>query len=73
MVSEFIAYRIDPDLCNGYTLCVRSCSVGAISGERKQMHTITSRCAFAVEFATMCVITMQSWSSEEKRYDYIHN
>ncbi|MGD8881332.1 MAG: NADH-quinone oxidoreductase subunit NuoF, partial [Desulfobacterales bacterium] len=31
-------YEIDQELCNGCGLCVRKCSTGAISGEKKEPH-----------------------------------
>lgn len=33
-------YVVDPDSCNGCTLCVKQCPAGAIRGERKQPHRI---------------------------------
>jgi len=40
-----IAYRINPDTCTGCTLCVAACPENAISGEKKQPHTIdASKC-----------------------------
>lgn len=33
-------YEIDQELCNGCGLCVRQCSTGAISGEKKEPHRI---------------------------------
>ncbi|MDD3468855.1 MAG: NADH-ubiquinone oxidoreductase-F iron-sulfur binding region domain-containing protein [Thermoguttaceae bacterium] len=32
--------EIVPDLCKGCTMCAKKCPVGAITGERKQPHTI---------------------------------
>jgi len=38
-------YEIDRELCNGCGLCVRQCSTGAISGEKKAPHRIDpSKC-----------------------------
>ena len=37
---ELIHYRIDPDKCNGCTLCVKVCPQDAITGERNKAHTI---------------------------------
>ena len=35
-----IKFEINADNCTGCTLCARNCPVNAISGERKQVHTI---------------------------------
>ncbi|MFH2041847.1 MAG: NADH-quinone oxidoreductase subunit NuoF [Acidobacteriota bacterium] len=40
--KELITYRIDPNACTGCMVCVRSCSVKAISGEKKQPHTLNA-------------------------------
>lgn len=33
-------YEIDPEICNGCGLCLKRCSVGAITGEKKNPHKI---------------------------------
>jgi NADP-reducing hydrogenase subunit HndC len=35
-----ITYRIDPEICNGCTLCAQTCPQVCISGEEKKPHTI---------------------------------
>jgi NADH-quinone oxidoreductase subunit F len=35
-------YRIEADACNGCHLCTAACPAGAVSGERKSVHTIDS-------------------------------
>jgi NADH:ubiquinone oxidoreductase subunit F (NADH-binding)/(2Fe-2S) ferredoxin/NAD-dependent dihydropyrimidine dehydrogenase PreA subunit len=37
---ELIQYSIDPVRCEGCLRCLRACPTGAISGEKKQPHTI---------------------------------
>ena len=37
---DLITYRIDPETCNGCTLCARSCPQACIAGENKKLHTI---------------------------------
>jgi NADH:ubiquinone oxidoreductase subunit F (NADH-binding)/(2Fe-2S) ferredoxin/NAD-dependent dihydropyrimidine dehydrogenase PreA subunit len=38
--KPLIRYSILPDKCTGCTLCAKSCPVGCIAGERKQLHVI---------------------------------
>jgi len=37
---ELIQYSIDPEKCEGCMRCLRACPTGAISGEKRQPHTI---------------------------------
>jgi len=37
---ELIQYSIDPEKCEGCLRCLRACPTGAISGEKRQPHTI---------------------------------
>ena len=39
---------IDPELCNGCTRCSKTCAVGAISGDKKEVHQLD------VEVCTKC-------------------
>ena len=37
---ELIQYSIDPERCEGCLRCLRACPTSAISGEKRQLHTI---------------------------------
>jgi NADH-quinone oxidoreductase subunit F len=37
---ELIQYSIDPEKCEGCLRCLRACPTGAISGEKRQPHTL---------------------------------
>jgi NADH-quinone oxidoreductase subunit F len=46
--KPLLTYEIDPDKCVGCTLCTKACPVGAVSGERKELHVIDT------ELCTKC-------------------
>lgn len=51
--KEILTYEIDPELCNGCSVCMRKCSAEAIIGEKKQPHQIIqikcSKCGMCYE------------------------
>ncbi|MCK9151984.1 NADH-ubiquinone oxidoreductase-F iron-sulfur binding region domain-containing protein [Methanobacterium alcaliphilum] len=38
--KEFIQFAIDPQLCDGCMVCLKSCPVGAVSGSKDEVHEI---------------------------------
>ena len=38
--KALITYRVDSDNCTGCGVCLRNCSAGAISGNKKEVHII---------------------------------
>ena len=40
LCTELVTFHIDPEKCNGCTVCARNCPVDAISGEKKKPHVI---------------------------------
>ena len=43
--KEFILYTIDPEICDGCMVCLKSCPVGAITGSKDEVHSIdTEKC-----------------------------
>ncbi len=50
-----VEFAIDPETCNGCGLCLKACESDAISGEKKQLHTIdTLKCVKCGKCFTVC-------------------
>jgi NADP-reducing hydrogenase subunit HndC len=41
--KALVMYSIDPEACTGCLRCIKGCPAGAISGEKKQPHTINEQ------------------------------
>lgn len=58
--SNLLVYKIDPDKCKGCTLCKNVCPVEAITGEKKQPHSIDVKkcihCGTCIEKCTFDAI-----------------
>lgn len=59
--SDLAEIKIDAVLCKGCTLCARKCPTGAISGEKKQAHTIDTtvctKCGICIDACKFKAIT----------------
>jgi NADH-quinone oxidoreductase subunit F len=50
-----VEFYINPEKCNGCGLCLKACESGAISGEKKKLHTIDqSKCVKCGKCFTVC-------------------
>lgn len=54
--KNLIQYRIMPDVCNGCMLCLKSCPTGAVSGLKKEVHSIDQdkciKCGTCIELCS---------------------
>ncbi|MCP4755315.1 MAG: NADH-quinone oxidoreductase subunit NuoF [Proteobacteria bacterium] len=61
--KALITYTVNADVCNGCRLCVKPCPTEAVSGEKKQLHTIDQekciQCGACYEVCKFEAITVE--------------
>jgi NAD-dependent dihydropyrimidine dehydrogenase PreA subunit len=59
---DLITYRIDPEKCNGCTLCAQTCPQACITGANQQPHTIDpnacSRCGACLDVCPVAAVVV---------------
>jgi NADH-quinone oxidoreductase subunit F len=68
--KELIIYHIEPKKCVGCLLCLKSCPVEAISGERKKVHVIDQelciKCGACLEVCPPKVMAVSKYTGKKK-------
>ena len=68
--KDLIVYYIEPDKCVGCLLCLKSCPVDAISGERKKIHLINQelciKCGACLEVCPAKVGAVSKYTGKKR-------
>lgn len=68
--KDLIAYYIEPEKCVGCLLCLKSCPVEAISGERKKVHIIDQelciKCGACFDICPPKVMAVSKYTGKKK-------
>ncbi|MHA2250625.1 MAG: hydrogenase iron-sulfur subunit [Candidatus Kariarchaeaceae archaeon] len=69
VVKKPLTAKIDPELCNGCTRCVKVCPFAAIEGEKKQAHVVIEAactgCGTCAGECPQAAITMPGFTDEQ--------
>jgi Na+-translocating ferredoxin:NAD+ oxidoreductase RNF subunit RnfB len=69
--KALISYYIEPDKCVGCLLCLKSCPVDAISGERKKVHVIDQdlciKCGACFDVCPAKVAAVSKYTGKKRR------
>ncbi|OQX56064.1 MAG: NADH-quinone oxidoreductase subunit F [Candidatus Aminicenantes bacterium 4484_214] len=69
--KDLIIYYIEPEKCVGCLLCLKNCPVGAISGERKQVHVIDQelcvKCGACLDVCPPKVRAVSKYTGKKKQ------
>jgi len=73
--KELIQYHIDPEKCKGCGLCLKKCPTGAISGQKKGVHTIDIgkciKCGACLEVCKFDAVSKQSGEDRKQKNEHV--
>ena len=73
--KELIQYHIDPEKCKGCGLCLKKCPTGAISGQKKGVHTIDIgkciKCGACLEVCKFDAVSKQSGEDRKQKIERV--
>ena len=75
MCKELIQYHIDTKKCKGCGLCLKKCPTGAISGQKKGVHTIDVgeciKCGACIEVCKFDAVSKQSGEGRKQKNERV--